>query len=224
MPPPIPAAGYAAVTRAVLTPARPATPSGGLTRVEQRFPLGLPHRFRLDDELEAVLLLPTGLATQWRDVAADELVTSSAGQRDPHDETAAAAAGTAAVTVPPARLAIRSGGEVAGVVPLVAGSRSLVRGSAGALLAEIEILDWDVRAGAVRGPGDAVSRLVIAWRRADRAVEAYSVPPAPRRVLHRLPLLYRMESDLGLRLRLLPRHHWSKAKWLKGAFDLEVPS
>lgn len=224
MPPPTPAAGYAAVTRAALTPARPATPSEGLARLEQRFPLGLPHRFRLDDELQAVLLLPTGLAAQWRDVAADEPVTSSAAQRAPHAEAAAATAEAAAATVPPARLAIRSGGEVAGVVPLVAGARGLVRGSAGRVLAEIEILDWDVRAGAVRGPGDAVSRLVIAWRRVDRAVDQYSVPPAPRRVLRRLPLIYRMESDLGLRLRLLPRHHWSKAKSLKGAFDVEVPS
>ncbi|MGW0202988.1 hypothetical protein [Nonomuraea sp. NPDC003201] len=187
------AAAYAAAVQARLVPGR--APGGELDRVEQTIAQGLPHRFALDGELEVILMLPTGLAAEWLDPPPEEVVSTSSRQRAPY--------GAPGPATPPARLIVRLGGVTLGVLPLVAGARRLVSGSAGRVRAEIEVVDWDLRAAAVRGPGDTASRLVIAWRRADQAPDRYPAPPAPRRVMSRLPITFRMESEVGLRNRTI---------------------
>ncbi|MGW3352665.1 hypothetical protein ACWDA3_56045 [Nonomuraea rubra] len=185
------AAAYAAAVQARLVPGRAS--GGELERVEQTIAHGLPHRFALDGELEVILMLPTGLAAEWLGPPPDEVVSVSAGQRAPYGEPRQGG--------PPARLIVRSGGVTLGVLPLVAGARQLVSAGQGRVRAEIEVIDWDLRAAAVRGPGDTASRLMIAWRRADQAPDRYPAPPAPRRVMSRLPIAFRMESEVGLRNR-----------------------
>jgi hypothetical protein len=160
----------------------------------------VPQRIALDAELELALVVPTGRAIELRDGAPDDVVSTSAGQRAPRVAEPDAPVG--ALRAPPARLVVIDRGQPVGVVPLVAGA--VWRAPAGGVpdrgvRVEIAVLDWELRSGALRGPGDAVSRIVLAWRRLDRAVDLFSVPPVPRKVKVRLAPAYVMESDLGLR-------------------------
>lgn len=202
---------YAAPVRARLVGPVDAAVPEGLTRVEQGLVLGVPQRLRLDAELELALIVPTGLAIEWRDGAPDASVSSSAPQRAPSDGDDPDAVGV--LGAPPAQLVVLDRGQPVGVVPLVAGARRRI--PAGGIddrgvRVEIAVLDWDLRSGALRGPGDTLSRVVLAWRRLDRAADAFSVPPVPRKVKVRLAPAYVMESDLGLRRVALLS--WSKAK------------
>src|SRR6185295_6047336 len=152
-----------------------------------------------------------GLAAQWRDGPPDAVLSASAVQRAPHVADDDVPVG--AVAAPPARLVVLDRGQPTGVVALVAGTTWRV--PAGGIddrgvRAEIAIVDFELRSGALRGPGDALSNVVLAWRRLDRAVERFSVPPAPRKVIARLAPTFVMESDVGLqRLALLP---WARVK------------
>lgn len=203
--------GYAAPVRARLVPPVVAAVPEGLTRLDQGLALGVPQRIRLDDELELALVVPTGLAVQWRDGAPDAVLSASAVQRAPRVGDDSVSVG--ALAAPPARLVVLDRGQPAGVVALVAGTTWRV--PAGGIddrgvRVEIAVIDFELRSGALRGPGDALSKVVLAWRRRDRAVDQFSVPPVPRKVTARLAPVFVMESDLGLRrLALLP---WSRVK------------
>ena len=198
---------YADPVRARLVPPVDAVVPEGMTRVEQALTLGVPRRIRLDDQLELALVVPTGLAVEWRDGDPTAVVSAGTGERAPHVPAPSTPVG--ALARPPARLLVLDAGRPAGVVPLVAGARRIVPPSGGARV-EIAVVDWDLRGGAVRGPGDATSRIVLAWRRADVAVDEFSTPPVPRKVVRRLRPPYRMESDLGLRVAVFTA--WSKVK------------
>jgi len=197
----------------LVPPVDPTVPEDA-SRVEQRLGFGVPQRIRLDEEIELAITVPTGLAATWRDVPVEDLVSASAEQRAPF---AAAGAVVGAVTRAPARLLVLERGEPVAAVPLIAGLRRLVPDagveSRGARI-ELAILDWDVRAGALRGPGDAISHVTIAWRRADSGIDEFSTPPIPRRVVVRQPPERRMESTLGLRVRR-DAHVWAKGKMLR---------
>jgi hypothetical protein len=61
---------------------------------------------------------------------------------------------------------------------------------------ELAILDWEVRAGSMRGAGDFGSFIELAWRRADQAVDTFRPAPVHRRVAERLGPGFRVESLL----------------------------
>jgi hypothetical protein len=167
-----------------LTPDPVAAAPTGFALVDEALVDGLPHRIQLGGGLVAVLAVPTGLAVQWRDADPLTPVTSSAGGSTP------AAAGPAGRSgQPPARLLVLRGDDVAGSVPLVAGRRALVGNDGeppGAQL-EVIVLAWDIRAGTLLGPGVAGARITLAWRRTDRAPDAFTAPPAHPRVRDREP-------------------------------------
>jgi hypothetical protein len=204
--------GYAGPVRARLVPPVVAAVPEGMTRIDQPLTLGVPQRIPLDDQLELALVVPTGLAVEWRDGEPTAELSSSASERVPHIPAPTSPVGE--LRRPPARLLLLDGGQLAGVVPLVAGSvRRVPSGGEAevAVRAEVAVIDWDLRSAALRGPGDSLSRVTLAWRRADRAVDQFSTPLVPRKVVIRLKPEQRMESDLGLRRAVL--HNWSKAKF-----------
>jgi hypothetical protein len=174
-----------AVVARELTPDQaPATPPG-FTLVDQALLDGLPHRVQLGGDLVAVLTVPTGLAVDWRDADPAAPVSSSAAASAPSPP------GGLAGLPPPARLLVLRGEEVAGSLPLVAGRRALVGGDGqppGVQL-EVMVIAWDLRAGTLLGPGDAGARITLAWRRADRAADAFAAPPVHPQVAARDPAL-----------------------------------
>jgi hypothetical protein len=120
------------------------------TRTTQTLVNGLPQAIRLDARLKLVVALPTGVATLWRD-ADPAAVVSRAGDPDG----------------PPLRVLLMRDGAVLASVPLVAGlGRAIPDAGDPALgvLIELRVLDWDVRAGCLRGAGDTSSFVDLAWR------------------------------------------------------------
>jgi len=192
---------YADVAIALLTPPPPATPAEGLARLDVALDRGVPQRMTLDAEHDLVLLVPTGVAVDWRDADPAEPVSAAADDRAARAAEPGVAVG--ALRRPPARLVVVTAGTVAAVAPLVAGGpRRRVR-------LDVQVLDWDLRAGALSGPGDGVSRLALAWRRADRGTATFAPPPIPERVAKRQPPEQRMQSTLDGSDRSFP---WSKGK------------
>lgn len=171
----------------LLVPAEfPALPPGSEI-VEDALVNGLPHQLRLGSVATALLIAPTGLAVDWRDVdpaarlsASEEALAAQDPARPARDLTAR----------PPARLLVRrADGGVLGAVPLVARLTvhlPLGESNPGAAI-ELTILAWDLRAGNLRGPGDFGGRISVAWRRTDRAASRFEPPPVHPMLVLRTP-------------------------------------
>jgi hypothetical protein len=181
------------VARLLVPPVSTLAPEG-FARIESILPSGLPATIELDRELSLVLTLPTGLAAPWRDAAADDIVATAEDDLAPlpgppptRDPVAEA----------PLRLHLRRGSTVVAATPLGVGARLRLPDGGDQLigtLVEVVLLDWIIRAGSIRGAGDAGSRLVLAWRRADGAVDQFSEPPINPHFEPRLPPVLRVES------------------------------
>ena len=159
---------------------------------------GLPHTIQLDQDLRLILFVPTGLATVWRDADPTTVVTQSAGELSPSTVVTNSAIGDA--TRAPARVALQISGTIVASVPLAAGLRRTLPDSGNADIGsrvELAILSWDIRAGSLRGSGDFGSRLTLAWRRADKAVERFLTPTVSSQLVARLEPQFRMASELG---------------------------
>jgi len=180
--PPIPVQRY-------LVPAQKPTTPEGFTQVDVRILTGLPYPIPLTGDLQLIVVLPTGLAVPWRDADATALVSSSEAELSP--STPPTDFTLADVTRASFRLIVQQSRRTIGVIPLVAGLRRVVPDSGSNNLGgqiELVILEWDVRAGSVRGAGDFGSRLSLAWRRANQATLQFSPPPINPMLRSRLQL------------------------------------
>ena len=168
-----------------LVPAEPRDLPAEMITVDNALTDGLPQTIDLDRDLSVVVVVPTGLATAWRDADPSAVVTTSADELAPADPTPA---------VPPAgvdrgrlRLLLLQAGAPVAWLPLVAGARRSLPddGEQGAAV-EVAVVGWDVRAGTLRGAGAFGSRLQLAWRRVDRATPTFSAPPLNAQLAKRL--------------------------------------
>ncbi len=184
---PVPVVGY------LVPPVSPLAPDG-FARLETTLAGGLPATIELDREVSLVLTLPTGLAMPWREAGAADVVATAADDLAPVPMPQPA---RDPVAEAPLRLQVRRGTTVVASTPLGVGAWFRLPDSgdpAEGALVEIVLLDWVVRAGSVRGAGDVGSRLVLAWRRADQAVDQYSEPPVNPYFAPRLPPVLRIQS------------------------------
>jgi hypothetical protein len=180
--PPIP------VQRYLVSAQKPITPDG-FTQVNVRILTGLPYTIPITDDLQLIVVLPTGLAVPWRDADATAIASSSEAELSPTTPQTDVIIGD--VTRAPFRLVVQQSRRIIGVMPLVAGLRRVVPDSGSNTLGgqvELVILEWDVRAGSVRGVGDFGSRLSIAWRLANQAIPQFSPPPLNPMLISRLQL------------------------------------
>lgn len=183
---PIPIARY-------LTPeAAPAAPPG-FTAVSAALVGGLPHQLPLDGDLSLLLVAPSGLAREWRDADPAALVSRGAWELAPRP------AAEAELVRAPVRLLARRGGLIVAAVPLSAGRRALLPpgDEARGVAIELIVLDWEILAGNLRGPGDVGGRIAVAWRRADRAPDRYTRRPLSAGLRLRLSADDRYESEVG---------------------------
>jgi hypothetical protein len=194
--PPIP------VNRYLVPGGTPSAPDG-FTLVDQEMLQGLPYVIPLDGDARLLLILPNGLAVTWRDADPAAVVTRS------DEELAPAAAGftlpIADEVRPPARLLLQTGNTPAAAVPLAAGRRTFVPDSGAGVSFEIAILSWDLRAGTLRGPGSFGSRISLAWRKADAAVDQFATPPPNVRAIERLGVEFKLASTVGTLAAMLPK-------------------
>jgi hypothetical protein len=182
--PPIPVNRYLVPEPATTTP-------DGFTLVDEAILRGLPHTIQLSPTARIQLLLVHGVAVPWRDADSAAVVTRSEPERgvsrpaDPPPHV-------------PLRLALSIDDRLVGAAPLGAGARFMLPEAADGVRYEFVILGWDVRAGSVKGPGPYGSRISFAWREANKAVNDFSPPPVPFKVVARLPDSSRLMSELGV--------------------------
>jgi hypothetical protein len=170
-----------------LTPDAVVAPAEGMTVLDQPIRAGLPHEVALGPRLRGLLALPTGLARPWLDLAAGTVVSAATDAPD-----RAAPFGRAAP-----RLRVQRDKATFAVLPLVAGPVQEVADAAGSVSLQIQVLDWTLHAGTVRGPGDFGSFLRLAVRVADKAEDVFGPLPPSDFVIQRLPVAERVESRGG---------------------------
>ena len=192
----------------------------GFTAVEQSLTRGLPHQIKLQDDINLMLIVPSGLANTWRDSEPTLELTCSANERAPYQDPGHPY--RVDFDRPPARLMVRNGRKIRAAIPLTAGLQVVVdiHGEGGGALLELHILEWDIRCGSMRDAGDYGTRVRLAWRRIEKAVEKYSTPPVNPYLLPRLKPIFRMHSLLGLkRPKIMARFSTRQAK-----IKFKVPS
>lgn len=161
------------IDRLLVPPASAAVPAGlELLHVELR--QALPFPIDLGAAGTLLLVAATGHAVRWRDAAADAIVSTSAPERAP------AGPRTPAV---PLQLILRQGGATLGMAPLVAGRRALLPAGAPAL--ELVVLDWELRAGNLRGAATVGSFVRLAWRKVGRGSDRFEPPALHPEVVRR---------------------------------------
>jgi len=174
------------VQRYLVPSQKPVTPEG-FSQLDVRIFTGLPHTIPLAGDLQLILVLPTGLAIPWRDADASAIASNSESELSPEIPQKDFINGD--VSHAPFRLVVQQSRRTIGVVPLAAGLQRVVPDSGSSNLGgqiELVILEWDIRAGSVRGAGDFGSRLSLAWRRANQAIPQFSPPVINPRVVSRL--------------------------------------
>jgi hypothetical protein len=187
------------IERLLVPPSPPELPAD-MTRVSQVLSKGLPETIDLGSAASLIVLVPTGLATAWRDADPEAVVSSSDAETAPYTPDPATPVGDA--TRAAVRVLLLVGGAPVASVPLIAGLRRRLPDSGDpdrGVRVELAISSWRICAGSVRGPGDFGSRLEFSWRVADTAVDEFGPQPVPPRVVARLKRRYRMESVLGVR-------------------------
>lgn len=186
---PIPVQRYLVSAQKLTTP-------DGFTQVDVRILTGLPYPIPLTSDLQLIVVLPTGLAVPWRDADATAIASNSEAELSPAIPQTDFIIGD--VTRAPFRLVVQQSRRTIGIIPLVAGLRRVVPDSGFSNLGgqiELMILEWDIRAGSVRGAGDFDSRLSFAWRRANQSTTQFSSPPINSMLTARLQLKRRVMQN-----------------------------
>jgi hypothetical protein len=186
----------------ILVPAGTPSVPDGFVRQQHSLLRGVPADIVLDAQTTLTVVVPTGLATLWRDAEASQLVCSS----DQGYAPVAPLANPRAAVIPtvcshvPARILVRFSRKTVAVVPLVAGGRHAVAGGGNpdsGLRVEFIVMGWALYAGSIRGVGDFGSYVDLAWRRCDAGQSTFHIPPLDPRVAARLPLVSTILSEVG---------------------------
>ena len=181
------------VTRYLVPDAPPKT--SGLTVTASPIRNGVPHAIALDSSTRVLVVVPTGVATLWRD--ADPMAPANLSRWETAPQGDAPDLPPADFRRAPVRLVVQRAGTTLGCLPAVAGLHCLVTDDAGSARLEFVVVAWDIRAGSLRGPGDFGSFVTLAWREADRAVDHFSDPPPHPLLVPRLKISFRLWSHVG---------------------------
>ena len=180
-----------------LVPARPAPPPEAFTQVSSRISGALPHLIPLEGDATLVVVVPTGLAAQWRDADPTQTISSSAPAFEVRDKEEDEREPIGAVGHAPARMFLRAGGSLRGGLPLTASVRRKIpdSGEPTPVPVEVMLIDWRLHAGDLRGAGDFGSQVRFAWRRLDRGTARFAAPSISPQLRCRPGETSRFESD-----------------------------
>jgi hypothetical protein len=168
-----------------LVPSDPSELPADMIPLDTALAAGLPQTIELDRDVSVVVVVPSGLATAWRDADPSDLVTTAEDELEPADRKGATSVGSVERGRPRV-LVLRAGAPVAWM-PLLAGARrSLPDDGEQGQIVEVAVRRWDVRAGSLRGAGAFGSRLELAWRRSDRASATFAPAPLNPQLARRL--------------------------------------
>jgi hypothetical protein len=174
----------------------PEAPPGvvGFVRSRQDLNRGVPFEWALEGDMSLVLLMPTGLATPWRDADPSIVLSASGEQATPHK----APRGEDVLERPPLRLLLRRSRATLAAIPLATELRRVTPDGGGAQSSvDLLIVGWLIHAGCVRGPGNYGSFLEIAWRRVERGESEFSLPPVDPHVAARTPDLAKSTTGIS---------------------------
>ncbi|MDZ8258030.1 hypothetical protein [Nostoc sp. ChiQUE01b] len=220
------------VQRYLVSDRQPTIPEG-FTQVDSKILAGIPHIIQLDQITRLIVVVPTGLATTWRDIDPTTVVSQSDDQLAPCQQLPRAIrhlqmagltedkiAQALNLSIPDLQaIALQPGESIAEVKR--APARIIVQRSGLPMIAiplvaglqritpdsgaflELILLSWDIRAGSLRGIGDFGSRISLAWKQADQAASEYSPPAINPFLMLRLEPQFRLESNSGKSAALL---------------------
>ena len=182
-----------------LVPAAGPAPPETMTRLAMPLARGVPQKIELDRDVSLVVVVPTGTAVTWRDADPSALVSTGAEQLDAVEADDAAVLEVVDRAAPRALVLLRD--RPVASVPLVAGARRAAPDDGGdqGEVVEVTIVDWELRAGTVRGAGDFGSRLELAFRRSDAGAPTFAPPGVHPQLTRRLGADRRVESEVGRR-------------------------
>lgn len=164
---------------------------------------GLPHLVDLNKNTRLKIVLPTGLMQPWLDADPSSLVATSEDETKPFDP-----ANPGSSERPALRWTGTQAGNALGTAAFSVGARRTLRDDGDAVQGaalEVALLDWRIYAGSIRGIGDFGSYVQLGWRVAGQAISDFGPPVINPFLWHRLIPILRIESDLGLRLRVIDR-------------------
>jgi hypothetical protein len=198
-----------AISHYLVPEVKPVAPEG-FTVIETSISQGLPHVIQLGQGTQLVVMIPTGLGVTWRDADSMLVVSRSEDQLSRLASRLAEPIGN--VGRASARMLLQIDGTTVGSIPFVVGSRWWIADSGQSgqgVRIELSLISWTIQAGSMRGPGEFGSKITLAWRKADQAIERFSTPPQNPHFIERTPpvvemkdgmvRIYRMESVLGLK-------------------------
>jgi hypothetical protein len=148
----------------ILVPPTSDVPAGFET-LQLQIRTALPVPIDLGAVGSLLLVVATGHALRWRDADAADVVSSPEHRGEP------------------LVLLYRRNGTIAGTAPVVQGRHSPLPPATPAV--DLLVLDWEIRAGNVRGPGDFGSYLRLAWRAIPRGTDRFSPAPLHPQVVTR---------------------------------------
>jgi len=178
-----------------LTPDVSTLPPEGFTKIEERLTNGLPHSITLTGDRRLLLIVPNGVPALWRDSDPAAVVSSSVDERKPKAQVLSLSIGD--LSRPPALLLYQVNRTTIASAPLVAGIAQRIPQSEDPAAVEVMVLDWEIRAGTLRGPGEFGSRIVLGWRAADVGVDRFSEPPLNPVFVQRQPPNRKLVSQVG---------------------------
>jgi hypothetical protein len=168
------------ISRYLVPDTRPQVPSA-FAKIRAELASGIPATIALDSQFSLVLTLASGVAQSWREEDPATLVSDGSDELAARPQVPAAPDPWRA----PLRLHLRHGDRASNSAPVVVGGRWLFADRERVAI-EVLVLDWSVRVATIRGAGDAGSYLELAWRRANVAVDQFSIPPLPPPVVTRM--------------------------------------
>lgn len=177
---PIPVQNY-------LTPEPEALAPEGFTTIETPILRGLPHRFPLNDHIFLNVLLPNGLAHEWRDADPEAVVSASEDEREAL--AAAQLAAKSEVSRPALRLMVEYDNVLQESVAVVAGHGVCVPNTGSetrGVKLELIVLSWRITAGSMRSLGDYGSRVRLAWRERGKGSDTFALPAINPNLVPRL--------------------------------------
>jgi hypothetical protein len=160
----------------------------GFTLLEQKILQGMPHTITLNDFLTLTLLIPNGLAHEWRDADPEAVVCTS--EDEYKNLTQAEILSRSSLPRASVHLIVKHSQLFQESETAVIGQKLLSPSNGQpeyGIKLELVLFDWHITAGTMRSIGDYGSYIRLAWREQGKALDDYGIPPINPNIVRRIP-------------------------------------